>query len=121
MEADGEIFTGVILSQVGHILVPARVTEAEIIRLKIVDYQPVKVVAVDTESGLGVVQVEGQRHLQPVVLGTVGDLREYAPAPLPNPVDGYLYRSYKGYLRTRPQSTSGISSTCGWSTNRANR
>ena len=92
VEADGEIFTGVILSQVGHILVPARVTEAEIIRLKIVDYQPVKVVAVDTESGLGVVQVEGQRHLQPVVLGTVGDLREYAPAPLPNPVDGYLYR-----------------------------
>ena len=95
VEADGEIFTGVLLSQVGHILVPASVTEAEIIRLKIVDYQPVKVVAVDTETGLGVVQVEGQRHLQSIVLGTVGDLREYAPVPLTNPADGYLYRSIR--------------------------
>ena len=95
VEADGEVFTGVILSQVGHILVPARATEAEFIRLKIVDYEPVKVVAVDTESGLGVVQVEGQKHLQPVELGTVGDLREYAPVLLTNPADGNIYRSIR--------------------------
>ena len=93
VEADGEIFTGVILSRVGHILVPAGVTEAEVIRAKIVDYQPAKVVAVDVESGLGVVQLDGQGYLRPVVLGTVDDLREYAPFPLPNPADGHSYSS----------------------------
>ena len=36
VKADGEIFTGIILSQVGHILVPANVTEAETIHAKIV-------------------------------------------------------------------------------------
>ena len=95
VEADGEIFTGVILSQVGHILVPASVTEAEIIRLRIVDYEPVKVVAVDRKSGLGVVQVEGQKLLQPVELGNVGDLREYAPIPLTDSADGNIYRSIR--------------------------
>ena len=93
VEADGEIFTGVILSQVGHILVPASVAEAEVIRTKIVDYQPTKVVAIDTESGLAVVQVDGQNYLRPVVLGIVDDLREYVPIPLPNPADGYTYPS----------------------------
>ena len=91
VKADGEIFTGVVLSQVGHILVPAYVTEAEAIRVKIVDYQPAKVVAIDWESGLAVVQVEGQTDLRPVVLGNVDDLREYIPIPLPNPEDGYTY------------------------------
>ena len=93
VEADGEIFTGVILSGVGHILVPAKVTEAAVIRAKIVDYQPAVVVAVDAESGLGVIQLNGQRHMRPVVLGTVDDLREYAPFPLPNPSDGFSYSS----------------------------
>ena len=45
VKADGEIFTGVVLSQVGHILVPANVAEAGVIRAKIGDYQPAKVVA----------------------------------------------------------------------------
>lgn len=93
VKADGEVFTGVILSQVGHILVPANVTEAETIRTKIGDYQPVKVVVADSESGLAVVQVNGQTNLRPVALGNVDDLREYVPIPLPNPEDGYTYPS----------------------------
>lgn len=91
VEADGEIFTGVILSRVGHVLVPASVTEAEVIRAKIVDYQPAKVVAVDAESGLGVVQVHGQRYLRPVVLGNVDDLREYVPIPQSNEMFNNAY------------------------------
>ena len=91
LKVDGEIFTGVILSQVGHILVPANVTEAETILVKIVDYQSAKVVAVDWESGLAIVKVDGQTDLRPVVLGNVDDLREYIPIPLPNPEDGYTY------------------------------
>lgn len=91
VKADGEIFTGVVLSHVGHILVPAIVTEAETIRAKIVDYQPAKVAAIDWESGLAIVQVDRQTDLRPVVLGNVEDLREYTPIPLPNPEDGYTY------------------------------
>ena len=55
VKADGEIFTGVILSQVGHILVPASIADAAVIHVKIADYQSAKVVAVDSESGLAVV------------------------------------------------------------------
>ena len=91
VKADDELFTGVILSQVGHILVPASVTEAKVILAKIGDYQPAKVIAVDAESGLGMEQVDGQKYLRPVVLGTVDDLREYVPIPLPNPEDGNTY------------------------------
>ena len=91
VKVDGEIFTGVILSQVGHILVPANVTEAEIIRVKIVDYHSAKVVAIDWDSGLAIVKVDGQTDLRPVVLGNVEELREYIPIPLPNPEDGYTY------------------------------
>ena len=91
VKADGEIFTGVVLSHVGHILVPAIVTEAETIHAKIVAYQPAKVVALDWESGLAIMQVDRQTDLRPVVLGNVDDLREYTPIPLPNPEDGYTY------------------------------
>lgn len=91
VKVEGEIFTGVILSRVGHILVPAHVTEAETILVKSVDYQSAKVVAIDWESGLAIVKVDGQTDLRPVVLGNVKDLREYTPIPLPNPEDGYTY------------------------------
>ena len=91
LKVDDEIFTGVILSQVGHILVPANVTEAETILVKIVEYRSAKVVAVDWESGLAIVKVDGQTDLRPVGLGNVDDLREYIPIPLPNPEDGYTY------------------------------
>lgn len=91
VKVDGEIFTGVILSRIGHILVPANVTEAETIRAKMVDYQSAKVVALDWESGLAIVQVDGQTDLHPAVLGNVDDLREYVPIPLPNPEDGNTY------------------------------
>ena len=108
VKADDELFTGVILSQVGHILVPASVTEAKVILAKIGDYQSAKVIAVDAESGLGVVQVDGQKYLRPVVLGTVDDLREYVPIPLPNPEDGNTYStiveiSARGYPFLSPE------------------
>ena len=111
VKADGEIFTGVILSQVGHILVPANVTEIGGIHVKIADYQPAKAVAVDSESGLAVLQVDGQTDLRPIVLGNVGNLREYIPIPLPNPEDGYAYpnitaistRGYPNYPNLPPE------------------
>lgn len=84
VKADGAIFTGTILSQNGHILVPASVTDAEAIHVKIADYQPAKVVAVDSESRLAVIQVDGQIDLRPIALGNVEDLREYAPITLRN-------------------------------------
>lgn len=91
MEADGVIFTGVILTRVGHILVPATATKAEVLRAKIVDFQPVKIVAVDTESDLAVIKADGQRNLRPVALGSTDDLLEYSLIPLPNPSEGYSY------------------------------
>ena len=84
VKADGEIFTGIVLSQVGHILVPASVTDAADIHAKISDYQLAKVVAIDSESRLAVIQVDGQTDLRPIALGNVEDLREYAPIPIPN-------------------------------------
>ena len=53
VEGDGEIFTGVILTRIGHILVPAAVAEARVIRVKIGDFQQAKVVAMDVKSGFG--------------------------------------------------------------------
>ena len=79
VEADGEIFTGVILTTIGHILVPAIVTESRVIRAKIVDYLHARVIAVDAASGLAVVQVDGQTDLRPIVLSSVDNLREYKP------------------------------------------
>ena len=93
VKADDEIFTGIILNQAGHILVPANVAEAAVIHAKIGDYQPTKVVAVDSESRLAVLQIDGQTDLRPVVFGNVDDLREYVPIPLPNPEDGYTHAS----------------------------
>ena len=84
VKADGEIFTGIVLSRVGHILVPASVTKAAAIQAKIADYQLAKVVAVDPESRLAVIQVDGQTDLRPITLGNVEALREYAPIPIPN-------------------------------------
>ena len=91
VEADNEIFTGVILTQDCNILVPAIAAEAEVIRVKIGDYHPATVVAVDAASGLAVVHVDVQQSLRPVVLGNVDDLRDYALVPLPDPTKGYSY------------------------------
>lgn len=91
VQVDDEIFTGVVLTQDGNILVPAIVAEAEVIRVKIGDYHPATVVAVDTASGLAVVHVDVQHSLRPVVLGNVDDLREYALVPLLDPTKGYSY------------------------------
>ena len=91
VEGDGEIFTGVILTRIGHILVPATATKAKVIRVKIGDFQPAKFVAMDVKSDLAILKVDGQRNLRPVVLGSVNVLREYTPTPLPNPEHRYLY------------------------------
>ena len=101
VKADGEIFTGIVLSRVGHILVPASVTKAAVIRAKIVDYQPVTVAAVDSKSGLAVVQVDGQTDLRPIVLGNAEDLREYAPITPPNQKDIYTVFPTINVISTR--------------------
>ena len=82
VEADGEIFTGIFLTRAGHILVPAAVKEADVVRVKIDDFQPAKVVAVDAETSLAVIKATSQRNLRPVVLGSVNVLREYSPMPV---------------------------------------
>ena len=69
----------VILSSTGHLLVPDSVADAADIRAKITDYLPAQVVARDSEVRLAVLKVEGARNLRPVEMGTVDDLKEYAP------------------------------------------
>ena len=59
-------------------------TKAASIHAKIADYQPAKVVDVDSESRLAVIQVDGQTDLRPIALGNAEDLREYAPITLRN-------------------------------------
>ena len=94
IEADGELFTGVVLTRVGHMLVPSTVTEAKVLKAKIDNYQTAKVVAIDAESGLAIIIVDGQKFLRPVVLGTVDDLREFALISRPNQENGGVYHIY---------------------------
>ena len=100
VKADGEIFTGIILSRVGHILIPESVTKAKVIHAKITDYQPAEVATVDPKSGLAVLQVNGQTDLRPIVLGNVEDLREYAPVRWSNQEDRVTF-PHMGVISTR--------------------
>lgn len=86
VEADGAIFTGVILNSTGHLLVPNIVADATNIAANtlnrwapVAEYLPAKVVARDSDASLAVLKVNGGKHLRPVDLGTVHDLEEYAP------------------------------------------
>ena len=79
VEADGVISVGVILSSSGLLLVPEITADATVIRAKIADYRPAKVVARDPEARLAVLKVKDVKDLQPVEMGTVDDLKEYAP------------------------------------------
>ena len=79
VEADGEIFMGVILSSTGHLLVLDRVAEAADIRVKITEYFPARVVARDSQAKLAIIKIEGKDDLRPVVMGTVEDLKTYEP------------------------------------------
>lgn len=79
VEADGAIFTGVILNSTGYLLVPNNVADAVNISTKIADYLAVKVVARDSEARLAVLKIEGATNLQHVEMGKVDDFREYAP------------------------------------------
>ena len=79
VEADGEIFMGVILSSTGHLLVLDRVADAADIRAKVTDYLPAQVVARDPDARLAVLKVVGAEDFRPVKMGTVEDLKGYAP------------------------------------------
>ncbi len=79
VDADGVIFTGVILSSTGHLLVPDIVADAADIRANFADHLPAQVVARDSEARLAVLKIESARDLRPVEMGTVDDLKEYAP------------------------------------------
>ena len=79
VEADGVVFTGVVLNSDGHLLVPDIVADAADIRVKISEYQAAQVVARDSEASLAVLKVAGAKDLRPVEMGTVDDLKEYAP------------------------------------------
>ena len=93
VEADGVMFTGVILSATGHMLVPDIVADATNIRAKLTDYLPTKVVARDSEAKLTVLKVEGAEDLRPVKMGTVDDLKEYAPFDYAT-TDGRMDRAF---------------------------
>ena len=79
VEADGEIFMGVVLSSAGRLLVPDIVADAANIRVKVTDYQPAHVVARDSGARLAVLKVEGAGDLRPIEMGTVEHLKEFAP------------------------------------------
>ncbi len=79
VEADGEVFMGVILSSTGHLLVLDRVADAVDIRAKVTDYLPAQVVARDPGARLAVLKLEGAKDFRPVKMGTVEDLKGYAP------------------------------------------
>ena len=79
VEADGEIFMGVVLSPTGHLLVLDRVADAADIRVKITEYYPAQLVARDSQSRLAIIKIEGMEDLRPIVMGTVEDLKGYEP------------------------------------------
>ena len=92
-EADGVAFMGVILNSTGLLLVPDIVADATFIRAKITDYLPVQVITRDSEARLAVLKVEGAKYLRPIEMGTVDDLKEYAPFHYTT-ADGLPGRSY---------------------------
>ncbi len=84
--ADGAIFTGVVLSSTGHLLVPDIVADATDIAANtfknwapVAEYLPAKITARDSEARLAVLKLEGTKYLRPVEMGTVDALKEYAP------------------------------------------
>ena len=79
VEANGVMFTGVVLNSEGHLLVPDIVADAADIRVKITDYIATQVVARDSRARLAVLKIKGAKNMRPVEMGTVDDLKEYAP------------------------------------------
>ena len=79
VEADGVISVGVVLNSTGLLLVPEIAADATVIRAKIADYRPAEVVARDSEARVAVLKVKDVKDLQPVEMGTVDDLKDYAP------------------------------------------
>ena len=99
---------GVILSSTGHLLVPDSVADAADIRAKITDYLPAQVVARDSEVRLAVLKVEGARDLRPVEMGTVDDLKEYAPYDFAM-ANGRTSRSFPTIVLVTPRGYTGNS------------
>ena len=86
VEADGTMFTGVILTSAGHILVPENVADFNDIAANVAapsaqefENLPAKVFTRDSKARLAVIKVEGAKNLRPVEMGTVDDLKEQAP------------------------------------------
>jgi hypothetical protein len=105
-EADGVTFMGVILNSTGYLLVPDIVADATSIRAKITDYLPAQVMARDSEARLAVLKVEGAKYLRPVEMGTVDDLKEYAPFDYAT-ADGRPGRSYPTIAQITARGYSG--------------
>ncbi len=105
-EAEGVTFMGVILNSTGHLLVPDIVADATSIRAKITDYLPAQVMARDSEARLAVLKVEGAKYLRPVEMGTVDDLKEYAPFDYTT-ADGRPGRSYPTIAQITAHGQSG--------------
>ncbi len=93
IEADGVTFMGVILNSTGLLLVPDIVADATSIRAKVTDYFAAQVIARDSKARLAVLKVEGVKYLRPVEMGTVDDLKEYAPFGYTT-ADGRPWRTY---------------------------
>ncbi len=106
VKADGEIFMGVILSSTGHLLVPDSVADATDIRAKMTDYLPA--VARDSEARLAVIKIQGADDLRPVEMGTVDDLKEYAPYNFAM-ANGRTSRSFPTIVLVTPRGYSGNS------------
>ena len=106
VKADGEIFMGVILSSTGHLLVPDSVADATDIRAKMTDYLPA--VARDSEARLAVIKIQGAGDLRPVEMGTVDDLKEYAPYNFAM-ANGRTSRSFPTIVLVTPRGYSGNS------------
>ena len=98
----------VILSSTGHLLVPDSVADATDIRAKMTDYLPAQVVARDSEARLAVIKIQGAGDLRPVEMGTVDDLKEYAPYNFAM-ANGRTSRSFPTIELVTPRGYSGNS------------
>lgn len=113
VEADGTMFTGVILTSVGHILVLEDAADANDIAANVAaptaqdfNYLPARVVARDSKARLAVIKVEGANNLRPVELGTVDDLKEHAPYDYAA-AGGHTGRSFGGISKMTARDAWG--------------
>ena len=110
VEADEVVFMGVILSSTGHLLVPDIIADAADIRVKIADYLPAQVVARDPEARMAVIKIDGADDMRPVKMGTVDDLKEFAPYDFTT-ANGSMGRSFPFIMQITSRGFSGESNS----------